>query len=68
MLSMAAADKENLFEILELLKLAVISFMIKVFTFDLRMILKEEIRIYSAFGVKWLWFLVKKRNLEIRSL
>ena len=52
MLSMAAADKENLFQILELLKLAVISFMIKVFTFDLRMILKEEIRIYSAFGVK----------------
>ena len=52
MLSMAAADKENLFENLELLKLAVISFMIIVLTFDLRMILKEEIRIYSAFGVK----------------
>ena len=52
MLSMAAADKENLFENLELLKLAVISFMIIVFTFDLRMVLKEEIRIYSAFGVK----------------
>ena len=49
---MPAADKENLFENLELLKLAVISFMIIVLTFDLRMILKEEIRIYSAFGVK----------------
>ena len=62
MLSMAAADKENLFENLELLKLAVISFMIIVFTFDLRMVLKEEIRIYSAFGVKWLWFSVKKKK------
>ena len=49
---MPAADKENLFENLELLRLAVISFMIIVLTFDLRMILKEEIRIYSAFGVK----------------
>ena len=52
MLSMPGADEENLFEYLELLKLAVISFMIIVFTFDLRMVLKEEIRIYSAFGVK----------------
>ena len=49
---MPGADKENLFENLELLELAVISFMIIFFTFDLRMVLKEEIRIYSAFGVK----------------
>ena len=49
---MPGADKENLFDNLELLKLAIITFMIIVFTFDLRMVLKEEIRIYSAFGVK----------------
>ena len=67
MLSMPSADKENFFDNLELLKLAVTSFIILTFTFDLRMVLKKEIRIYPAFEVKWLWFLVKKK-LEIRSL
>ena len=41
---MPGADKENLFENLELLELVVISFMIIFFTFDLRMVLKEEIK------------------------
>ena len=50
---MPGADKENLFDNLELLKLAIITFIIIVFTFDLRMVLKEEIRIYSAFGVNY---------------
>ena len=67
MLWMPSADKENLFDNLEILKLAITSFIILTFTFDLRVVLKKEIRIYSAFGVKWLWFLVKKK-LEIRSL
>ena len=48
MLSIPGADKENLFDNLELLKLAVTSFV----TFDLRVVLKKEIRIYPAFGVK----------------
>ena len=52
MLSMPSADKENLFDNLELLKLAITSFIILTFTFDLRVVLKKEIRIYSAFGVK----------------
>ena len=49
---MPSADKENLFDNLELLKLAITSFIILTFTFDLRVVLKKEIRIYSAFGVK----------------
>ena len=49
---MPSADKENLFDNLEILKLAITSFIILTFTFDLRVVLKKEIRIYSAFGVK----------------
>ena len=49
---MPAADEENLFENLELLKLAISAFYHDPFTFDLRMVLKEEILTHSPFGVK----------------
>ena len=51
---MPGADKENLFENLEFLKLAIIAFYHDLYTFDLRVVLKEGIRIHSPFGVKWL--------------
>ena len=49
---MPNADKKNLSENLELIILAIVSFNITTFTFDLRVVLKKGIRIYSASGVK----------------